>query len=144
MRTRLTVPLMALLLAAGCDTMADGEPYDGIVEVALAQPYDEAEVALRLVAVEDTGCSRDLLTSLEAGAATRHVTVEGLGPVGGATCEAVIPASAIVVLDLGPELPGGYAIEVEHAGATDLYQLDVSGRIPVLSAVRTSTTRLAD
>ena len=132
------------LTLVGCDAVADREPYDGVVEVALAQPYDEAEIALRLVAVEDAGCRRALLTSLESGAARRRVVVEGLGNVGGTTCEALIPASAIVVLNLGPELPGGYVIEVQHAGATDLYQLDVTGRVAVLTAVHTSTTRLAD
>ena len=138
--------LFGALAVTACDSLADVEPYAGVVEVSLAEPGDVADLSLRLVAVEDAGCARPLVTSFERGAATRRVAVEGIGAVDGVVaCDGIIPASAVVPLRLGPELPGGFLVEVRHAGATDRYQLDlVSGPQPVLTAVRTSVTRLAE
>ena len=140
--------LLVLLTVAGCDAASDTlTPYDGIVEVSLVvtePPTGPVEdLALRLVAVEDTGCGNPLVTELERGSATRSVTVEGIRVPDGPQCLALIPASAVVALELGPELPGGYLVEVRHAGAADRYSLDLSGPAPILTAVRTSTTRLA-
>ncbi len=143
MRIR-SIGWLALLLASvvvGCDSVEDAEAYAGVVEVSLAQPGDVAGLALHLVAIEDLGCERELLVSLEARALTRRVEVEGLGAE--TPCRALIPASAIVELELGPALTATYDIEVVHAGATDLYRLDISIKAPTLTAVRTSTTRLA-
>ncbi|WP_420454883.1 hypothetical protein [Rubrivirga sp.] len=135
--------LFLLVVVAGCDT-ADVQEYMGVIEVSLAPETSVADLALRLVAVEDMGCERPLTTSFESEAATRRVVVEGLGVDDRtAVCTAIIPAAATVPLRLGPELPGVYVVEVEHAGETDLYRLDLAGTEPVLAAVRASTTRLA-
>ena len=138
-------PLAALLLlaAAGCDTGAALDPYAGVIEVSLADATVEG-AALRLVAVEDASCADPLVTSFAKGAATRAVSVEGIDRPEAGSCMALIPPMAVVPLELGPELPGGYAVEVAHAGAVDLYTLDASGPEAVLTAVRTTTTRLAE
>ncbi|MEM1117600.1 MAG: hypothetical protein AAGJ11_13910, partial [Bacteroidota bacterium] len=61
--------LLASLPLAGCDTTSVPDPadttvdtYDGIIEVSLVGT-SPTDLALRLVAVEDQGCSRDLYTS---------------------------------------------------------------------------------
>ncbi len=138
--------LLVVALAA-CDSVGDDPgSYGGVVEVSLAE-IPERGLALRLVAVEDQdGCGDLLRTELARDGATRTVSVLGIQrpPPGAVVCDAIIPASATVALDLGPELPGGYAVRVEHAGRTDLYELDLTTPEPTLAAVRTSRTRLAE
>ena len=142
MRLLLSFLLCAL---AGCDLVGeDVDTYAGLITVALVEDATVENAAVRLTAVDDPGCARTLVTAFDRGAATRTVEVLGLAPVGGASCDAVIPAVALVPLDLGPELPGGFLIEIEHAGAVDQYSLDVTTRALTLTAVRTSTTRLAE
>lgn len=135
---RLAVSLLLVSLLVGCDSQVE-EGYDGIVEVALVGSEDA--LGLRLVAIGDGGCGRPLIASLEKGAAVRRIVVRGLGADN--PCDAIVPASATVALDLGPELPGGYLVEIRHAGALDRYQLDLTTPAPTLHAVRTSATRLA-
>ena len=132
---------LALLVAfAACDT-AFVEDYRGVVEVSLANEDSIAEIALRLVTVESVGCDRRLAATVTKAAATRRVEIQGVGKEN--ACEAVGPATTTVPLRLGPELPGGYLIEVTHAGATDRYALDLTTPTPTLTASSTTTTRLA-
>ncbi|MEM1118012.1 MAG: hypothetical protein AAGJ11_15985, partial [Bacteroidota bacterium] len=114
------------------------DTYDGIIEVSLVGT-SPTDLALRLVAVEDQGCSRDLYTSFASEPTVRRFTVDGIGPL--TDCDAVFPAEDTVAFDLGPTLPSTYDIEVVHAGATDLYTLDLTGPAPVLIPVTTQTTR---
>ena len=91
-----------------------------------------------MVAVEDPSCGLPLLTTVEDRVASLRVTVEGVGPSEPVQCAAIIPPSALIGLEAETSL----ALEVVHAGATDLYRADLEGA-PSLTAVRTTTTRLA-
>ena len=134
--------LLVLSLIVGCDSVVDHpEPYTGVIEVSLAEAD---EVALRLVAVDDVSCGDPLVVSLDRGTVRRTVAVEGIVRPTDGTCLALIAPVAIVPLELGPELPGGYSIEGDHAGSVDLYALDMTAPRPTLAAVRTSQTRLAE
>lgn len=137
--------LLALLTVAGCDAAADLDPYDGIIEVALADGATTDDASLRLVAVDDASCADPLVVRYSREPASKRVTVEGIDRPQGGSCLAIIPPSAVVSLELGPDLIGGYTVEIVHAGAVDQYHLDLSEPSgPVLRAVRTSTTRLAE
>jgi len=137
--------ILLALLIAGCDSAADLDAYDGVIEVALAAGATTDDVSLRLVAVDDVSCEDPLVANYERRPSAKRVTVEGIRRPTGGTCLAVIPASAVVSLELGPDLPGGYSVEVAHAGAVDLYHLDLTAPGgPTLAALRTSTTRLAE
>ena len=136
---RMTLALAVLLATGGCDSAGTSD-YDGVLEVSLAQLPGEPVPALLLATAQSVGCGRRVEASVERRALVRRVVVEGIGRDN--ECDAHQPATAIVDLGLGPELPSGYALEVEHAGATDLYELDLGNGLPTLTAVRTSTTRL--
>ena len=145
MTLRTVLALLALVVVAGCDSVGvDPDAYDGVVEVSLFEATDDVPLSLRLVAVEDEdGCGDLLKTSLGRDGSVRRIEVDGIErpPPDAVVCDAIIPASALVDLDL--EVPGGYVLEVEHAGSTDLYALDLTSAVPTPEAVRTSTTRLA-
>lgn len=134
--------LVSLLLVAlaGCDSSSVSD-YDGVLEVALVADARSSNPALRLDAIEDGGCGREIVVSVERSTLVRRVVVEGLGPDN--PCDAVRPASVVVDLALGPELPGGYRLEVVRNRAVDVYYLDLGNGPPMLTAVRTTTTRLA-
>ena len=131
-----------VLVAAGCDSTGDdAEPYAGISEVSFAQSV-EGQNALRLVAVDDNGCDDPLVVETSDTATRLSVRVVGIVRPRGATCLAVIPASALIPLSFGAE--GVLPVEITHDGSTDAYSYSVRGFVGhLLQAVRTSTTRLA-
>ncbi|MGB3542708.1 hypothetical protein [Rubrivirga sp.] len=143
----LRILLALMVVVAGCDSVGvDPDVYDGVVEVSLFETTDDVPLSLRLVAVEDgDGCGDLLKTSLGRDGSVRRIEVDGIErpPPDAVVCAAIISASAVVDLELGPDLSGGYVLEIEHAGSTDLYALDLTGSVPILEAVRTSTTRIA-
>lgn len=124
-----------LLLAAGCDSLVE-DGYDGVIEVSITDA--SGALSLRLVAIEDTGCDRQLVLDADPEADRLEVEVRGLGPEN--PCDAVIPASATVSLE--GVTAATFPVEIEHAGSTDRYRLDRSGASATLEAVETSTTRL--
>lgn len=134
-RSRLGALGLALLSFAGCDSAVE-DRYDGIIEVSITD--ESGPLALRLVAVEDTGCNRRLVLDARSEADRLGIEVRGLGPH--TACDGVIPASETVSLE--GVTAEGVLVEIEHAGATDQYRLDRSGPTATLDAVRTSTTRL--
>ena len=132
--------LLALVLAAaGCDSTADdSETYTGTIEVALARADDRR--AVRLVAVDDTGCNTPLIVETISTPTFLGVRVVGIARPTGATCLAIIPASATVALPF--EDTGNFPVEIMHAGSTDAYLYSL-GFIESFLPVRTRTTRLA-
>ncbi|MEM1055902.1 MAG: hypothetical protein AAGI52_10275 [Bacteroidota bacterium] len=140
MRTALF--LLPLLALAACDALgSDVADYDGIVEISLVS-VNQTTAAVQLVAVDDTGCNRPLLTDLDREGLTRTITVEGIRVPQGGECEALIPARAEVVFETGPDLLLNVTLQVRHAGETDEYLLS-GGSDPRLTVVRSTATRLA-
>jgi hypothetical protein len=128
---------LAVLAASGCDS--DGvERFDGLITLSVV-PVAEGEYGLRLEAVDNRDCDRELVVTSRSDGDRQRVEVEGLGAE--TFCRAVIPASAVVPL---VRAGGGAVVEVRHHGSTDLYVLldDVSGG-PSLQTIRATTTRPA-
>ena len=127
------------LVAAGCDSAGDDpETYAGTIEVSLARADDRR--AVRLVAVDDTGCNNPLIVETISTPTFLGVRVIGIARPTGATCLAIIPASATVALPF--EDTGNFPVEIMHAGSTDAYLYSL-GFIESFLPVRTRTTRLA-
>lgn len=138
---RLPLALLLAVAVAGCDSSADVEAYTGTLVVSLAPTTDEA--ALLLVAEDDTGCNDPLRVQVEEASTTRlHVRVVGIERSRGATCLAIIPASAVVALPFAEQ--GSFPVLVTHAGETDEYRYGIGFAGVTFEAVRTSTTRLGD
>ncbi len=132
--------LAAIVALAGCDSGGtDPAPYAGIVEVSLAPRPDGT--ALRLVAVDDTGCAFPLVVETDATTARLDVRVVGIAVPDGPVCLAIIPASVLVPLPFVEQ--GDFPVTVAHRGATDAYAYSIGFAGERLDAVRTSTTRLA-
>ena len=133
--------VLALAALSACDSSGrDPEPYAGVIEVSLARGAD-GRAALRLVAVEDTGCNFPLTVETDAAPERLGVRVVGIAVPDGPVCLAVIPASALVPLPFTAQ--GEFPITVAHAGSNDAYTYSIGFAGERLVAVRTSTTRLA-
>lgn len=137
---RLAFCALVAFTAAACDSAGgDPAPYAGIIEVSLA-PTPDGTAGLRLVAVDDGGCANPLVVETDAAPASLRVRVVGILQPTGASCDAFIPASAVVPLPFAQQ--GEFPVEVVHRGATDAYAYSIGFAGETLAAVRTSTTRL--
>lgn len=132
--TRAVLALCVLAAVAGCDSEGlEPEPYTGPLTVGLEARDDLPAVRLRAA---DGGCDRELVVELRPLDDGIRLDVLGLGPAN--ACDALIPATALVVLDV--DTGADFAVEVAHAGAVDAYRLVAGDEGRVLVPVRTSTT----
>ena len=135
---RLFLPAL-VLIAVGCDSADDLQPVDGVVLVSVSEaPSDGPSLRLRTEAAYS--CGSRLIVTEETRDARLRVAVDGVSGPG--ACEA---AKAPLVYTTVLRTTGPVAsIEVQHRGGADRYEYICGFAGCSLTAVRTSTTRLAE
>ncbi|WP_412067950.1 hypothetical protein [Rubrivirga sp. IMCC43871] len=126
--------LLALLTLAACDSTDDLRP---IPEDMLVDLTDDSR--LRVTTDSHHYCGIPIFVDSKARPAALTVFVRGAAVVS-ASCDALVPGVWTVQIPAGDPVQ----VSIHHRGAVDLYEIDRTDDGLVLSAVRTSTTRLAD
>ncbi|WP_412063518.1 hypothetical protein [Rubrivirga sp. IMCC45206] len=126
--------LLALLALAACDSTDDLRP---IPEDMLVDLTDDGR--LRVTTDSYHYCGIPIFVDSEARPASLTVFVRGALVVS-ASCDGLAPAAWTLAIPAGDPV----RVSIHHRGAVDLYEIDRTTDGLVLTAVRTSTTRLAD